>query len=153
LGRKALGPAEKAHTLCSGGFDVDELRAHFNELGDLATDLLTMGTHLWRFAQNGHVCVANAQSAGAKHVHDVPDEAFAVSSFPTRIGILEMLAYVAQTRSAQKSVAQRMKDDIAIGMGDHAPCVRNAYAAKHHEFARPKRVYVSTLSNSHFENS
>src|SRR6202035_973380 len=97
--------------------------------------------------------VSDAQMACAEYAENVADEAFAVGALPARIGILEMLADVAQPGSAEERVAQRVENDIAIRVGDDAAGVGNPYAAEHDEITRSKGVYVGTLSNSHHDCS
>jgi hypothetical protein len=83
----------------------------------------------------------------------VTDEDFAVGALPSGIGILEVLADIAEGCGAQKSVAQGVEYYVAIGVRDHAASMRNAHAAEHDEVARSKRVYIGALSNSHDECS
>jgi hypothetical protein len=76
-------------------------------------------------------------------------ETLAVSAFPTRIGIFEVLPDVSQASGAEKRITKSMEDYITIRMRHDAPGMRNAHSTQHDKFAGPEGVDVDTLTYSH----
>jgi hypothetical protein len=72
----------------------------------------------------------------------VTDESLAVGTLPSRVGVFEVLADVAQACRAQEGVAQSVEHNVSVGVGDDAVRVRNAHATEHDKVAGAKCVYV-----------
>jgi hypothetical protein len=140
----AFGTAEEAEAFGGRRFDVHEVGTDFKKLGELAADLVAVGAYFRGFGEHGDVGVSNTQMAGAKQLDDVADESLAIGTLPSRVGIFEVLADVAQARSTQEGVTQGMQYHVPVRVRDDAARVRNAHATQHDEIAGSKCVYVGT---------
>ena len=116
---------------------------------DKDTHLRDMRQHFRCLGDNGDVDVAERIAFGLNAAPRFAQQFAAVGAFKRRIGIREQLANIAERRSAQQRVGQRMQRDVAVGMGQQPFFIRNAYPANDDWAFTAKSVYVKTMSNSH----
>ncbi|MNH07293.1 hypothetical protein D3C76_1250950 [compost metagenome] len=73
----------------------------------------------------------------------------AVGALELRIGVGEVLADIAQRRSAKQGIAQGVQQDVAIGMGQQPELVRNAHPTQGDEIAFREAVHIVAVANTH----
>src|SRR5216684_6394324 len=79
-----------------------------------------MRAQLWPLADDDRVEMRDAKAPFVKQLARVLEEEQARRALPFRIGVRKMCADVAETGSSQQRVAQRVAQDVAIGMSDRA---------------------------------
>src|SRR5690606_7287832 len=114
-------------TLRRRGFDVDLPLGDFEECGQPAAHLVSIGQEPGRLRQYGDVGVRYAKSALAKHFQDGANESLAVRVAPLRVGVRKMDADVTETSGSEHGVAERMQDDVPVGMSHDPSRVRHAH--------------------------
>jgi hypothetical protein len=58
-------------------------------------------------------------------------------------------ADVSRGNRAEEGIAERVKQDIAVGMRDQPMGVGNAHTSEHHRISGPESVNVETLPDPH----
>ncbi len=89
------------------------------------------------------------QPASARRRDDVAQQAATVGAGPALVVVGEQVADIAQRAGAEQRIAERMKQHIAVGVGDETVIVGDAYTADHQMVAIAEAMDVEAVADSH----
>ena len=139
------------HAFVGFGFEVNFVDGDAEGIGQSLAHFGEMGAQLGAFDDDHGVDVLDGKMFFVEKLAGVLEEEEAVGAFPLGIVIRKMRADVAQASSAEKSVAECVSKDVAIGMADGTLVEWDFDAAddKFAAFGEAVKIVADPATNAH----
>ncbi len=108
-----------------------------------------MVKQLWSLRHDGQVDITHFVALLLKYLPHAPQKHARIGALEARVGVGKMIAYVAQRRSSQKSIAQRMKSHIGIAMPQKPQMVRHFNSTEPQLTFLNKPMNIKTVTDSY----
>lgn len=147
LCRDAFATPGKPEMLGSGSLYTYAVDIDTQICGNVRSHGIYIGAHLRRLRNNSDIHIAGDKSFIGKDRHHTPEQHARVGAAPALVGVGEVQAYVAKSRSPKEGIAECMQGDISVAVTQQTFPVWYIHSTDNAAPAFDKAVNIKSVSD------